>query len=451
MFYIKKLTQLIFIFICSFSFVSLIFATYESERQDIYDYKEFFDDLYPEEEADNGEYNENACGSSSYMWPVGSDEVETRNGKKFALGNPNTVNITSYFGSTEAGIHDNGHGALDIAPSADAGVVNVIAAQSGTITYVSTGCTSFEGFGSTCGGGYGNYVIIRHNDGNYTYYAHMHQNSITVSVGDNVEQGQVIGKIGSSGNSTGTHLHFEVREGEDTRDSRVDPLNYVDPENPRVSTGEDCAMPQDFIDFVSTAEGGVTDGDYYVAIDIGDGAGWTIGHGLTAGVGYAFEHFNIDPNTISVGTKLPISTVDKIYEYVLLTMRESVEEKLAANGISLNNNQVLAVTSGEYNGGQGFTNGFIESYKKNGNTYKVFDSFCGYVHSNGSVWPGLVKRRKAEWILYTSGVYLSFDTQSPDNNVECIGNFNIPESNKSNVTEMLKNTATGFNGKISYY
>ena len=132
-------------------------------------------------------------------------------------------------------------------------------------------------------------------------------------------------------------------------------------------------------------------------------------------------------------------------------MRESVEEKLAANGISLNNNQVLAVTSGEYNGGQGFTNGFIESYKKNGNTYKVFDSFCGYVHSNGSVWPGLVKRRKAEWILYTSGVYLSFDTQSPDNNVECIGNFNIPESNKSNVTEMLKNTATGFNGKISYY
>ena len=400
MFYIKKLTQLIFIFICSFSFVSLIFATYESERQDIYDYKEFFDDLYPEEEADNGEYNENACGSSSYMWPVGSDEVETRNGKKFALGNPNTVNITSYFGSTEAGIHDNGHGALDIAPSADAGVVNVIAAQSGTITYVSTGCTSFEGFGSTCGGGYGNYVIIRHNDGNYTYYAHMHQNSITVSVGDNVEQGQVIGKIGSSGNSTGTHLHFEVREGEDTRDSRVDPLNYVDPENPRVSTGEDCAMPQDFIDFVSTAEGGVTDGDYYVAIDIGDGAGWTIGHGLTAGVGYAFEHFNIDPNTISVGTKLPISTVDKIYEYVLLTMRESVEEKLAANGISLNNNQVLAVTSGEYNGGQGFTNGFIESYKKNGNTYKVFDSFCGYVHSNGSVWPGLVKRRKAEGVHF---------------------------------------------------
>ena len=135
MFNLKKITQIIFIFICSFSFVSLIFATYESERQDIYDYKEFFDDLYPEEEADNGEYNENACGSSSYMWPVGSDEVETRNGKKFALGNPNTVNITSYFGSTEAGIHDNGHGALDIAPSADAGVVNVIAAQSGTITY----------------------------------------------------------------------------------------------------------------------------------------------------------------------------------------------------------------------------------------------------------------------------------------------------------------------------
>ena len=52
MFNLKKITQIIFIFICSFSFVSLIFATYEYERQDIYDYKEFFDDLYPEEEKE---------------------------------------------------------------------------------------------------------------------------------------------------------------------------------------------------------------------------------------------------------------------------------------------------------------------------------------------------------------------------------------------------------------
>ena len=58
---------------------------------------------------------------------------------------------------------------------------------------------------------YGNYVIIQHTDGNYTLYGHLYQNSITVVAGDSVRQGQVIGKMGSSGQSTGPHLHFEVR------------------------------------------------------------------------------------------------------------------------------------------------------------------------------------------------------------------------------------------------
>lgn len=445
-----KILFVLLILFSSFSF-SCIKAEYELERDDIYDYKEFFDDLYPEEEKNNENYNSNACSSSSYIWPVGSDKTTTIDGKIFATETPNTVLITSYFGSTEAGIHDNGHGALDIAPSADAGVVNVIAAQSGTVVVANTGCVSFEGLGSSCGGGYGNYVVIQNNDGNYSYYAHMHQNSVIVKQGDKVEQGQVIGKIGSSGRSTGTHLHFEMREGQDSRENRVDPLKFVDPQNPRSSSGDDCTMPQEFINFVSNAEGGVTDGDYYVAIDIGDGAGWTIGHGLTSSVGYAFKHYNIDPNSIHVGTKLPIETVDKVYTYVLENFRKSVETKLASNGITLNNNQVLALTSGEYNGGASFTNGFIDSYKKNGNNYKVFDSFCGYVHSQNYVWPGLVKRRKAEWILYTSGFYVSFDTQSSDNNTACIGNFNIPNANKENVAEMLNQTASSFKGKITYF
>jgi LysM repeat protein len=60
-------------------------------------------------------------------------------------------------------------------------------------------------------GGYGNYVIISHPNGTQTLYAHTQKNF--VSVGDRVEQGQMIAKSGSTGNSTGPHLHFEVRNG----------------------------------------------------------------------------------------------------------------------------------------------------------------------------------------------------------------------------------------------
>ncbi len=60
---------------------------------------------------------------------------------------------------------------------------------------------------------YGEYVVIDHNDGTMTLYAHMQSGSRTVQPGDKVSQGQTIGKVGSTGNSTGNHLHFEVRIG----------------------------------------------------------------------------------------------------------------------------------------------------------------------------------------------------------------------------------------------
>ena len=58
--------------------------------------------------------------------------------------------------------------------------------------------------------GYGYMVLINHGDGYKTRYAHMVRGSITVSVGDYVDAGQTLGKVGSTGNSTGPHLHFEV-------------------------------------------------------------------------------------------------------------------------------------------------------------------------------------------------------------------------------------------------
>lgn len=58
-------------------------------------------------------------------------------------------------------------------------------------------------------GGYGNYIVIRHTNGTQTLYAHNSRNK--VSVGDTVSQGDVIGTVGSTGKSTGSHVHFEIR------------------------------------------------------------------------------------------------------------------------------------------------------------------------------------------------------------------------------------------------
>lgn len=84
------------------------------------------------------------------------------------------------------------------------------AADGGTVT--------FAGWNS---GGYGNLVIISHGNGKETYYAHM--SSVSVKAGQKVAQGAVVGKLGSTGRSTGPHLHFEIR----INGNPVNPSGYV--------------------------------------------------------------------------------------------------------------------------------------------------------------------------------------------------------------------------------
>ncbi|WP_030990505.1 M23 family metallopeptidase [Streptomyces sp. NRRL S-1813] len=74
------------------------------------------------------------------------------------------------------------------------------------------------------GGAYGNNIVIKMNDGTYTQYGHL--SSLGVSVGQHVTPGQQIGLSGSTGNTTGPHLHFEARTGADYG-SDIDPVAYL--------------------------------------------------------------------------------------------------------------------------------------------------------------------------------------------------------------------------------
>ena len=90
-----------------------------------------------------------------------------------------------------------------------------IGAPEGSPIYAATaGVVSYAG----SMGGYGNMVLVDHGGGIVTAYAH--QSAILVSVGTSVGRGQQIGRVGSTGNSTGPHLHFEVRVGGSARNPR---------------------------------------------------------------------------------------------------------------------------------------------------------------------------------------------------------------------------------------
>ena len=99
------------------------------------------------------------------------------------------------------------HSGQDIgAPSG----TRIIAADGGSVAVAAYGWN----------GGYGNYVLINHGNGRSTLYAHM--SSIAVTAGSTIKQGDTVGYVGSTGKSTGPHLHFEVRE----NGVAVDPMQY---------------------------------------------------------------------------------------------------------------------------------------------------------------------------------------------------------------------------------
>ena len=122
--------------------------------------------------------------------------------------------VSSHYGYRSASISGwSYHGGIDIVlGSGSSAGIPVVASASGTVTVANSGWR-----------GYGHTVVIDHGNGIKTRYAHMYPGSITVRAGQKVYQGQQIGRIGSTGNSTGPHLHFEVL----VNGRKVNPYPYI--------------------------------------------------------------------------------------------------------------------------------------------------------------------------------------------------------------------------------
>ncbi len=151
------------------------------------------------------EYNKANAELNALMGTGSADYV----GGYFAWPVPGFTYVSSGYGWRTLYGAANFHGGIDIAGGGIYGA-NVIASNDGTVIralYYTTG--------------YGYHVMLDHGGNNWTVYGHL--SSIAVSYGQYVHQGETVGRVGSTGNSTGPHLHFEIR----LNGERVNPLNYV--------------------------------------------------------------------------------------------------------------------------------------------------------------------------------------------------------------------------------
>lgn len=149
-----------------------------------------------------------ASGSSSSSGSQSSQTTASASGLLWPIASSHRV--TSPFGWRTHPItgRRNLHGGIDIAAPNG---TPIMASKAGVVVI------------SQYGSSYGNYVVLSHPDGTRTLYAHMSQRS--VSAGDTVSQGQTVGLVGSTGSSTGNHLHFETWTGSSSS-SRVNPMQF---------------------------------------------------------------------------------------------------------------------------------------------------------------------------------------------------------------------------------
>lgn len=189
-----------------------ILEKYETELKDMTSVEDAVSALYVKPKEVVVASNNDVETTTTATKKVSSGTVNTStkiSSNKVGLGisfiRPITGTLSSRFGSRSS-VRSSAHTGLDIAAPTGK---SISAAASGKVT--------FAGWK----GSYGNLVVITHSNGVQTYYGHC--SKLYVSAGQSVTQGQSIAAVGSTGNSTGPHLHFEIR----VNGVAYNPQNYV--------------------------------------------------------------------------------------------------------------------------------------------------------------------------------------------------------------------------------
>ena len=182
---------------------------YETELKDLVSVDEAVSKLYVEKPKVVKVASTSNRSSNTYAASGTVNVKSTTSSGKVSLGisliRPVSGTITSRFGAGSS-IRRSSHTGLDIAAPTG---TSIVAAAGGTVT--------FSGYK----GSYGNMLVISHGNGVQTYYAHC--SKLYVSAGTQVSQGQRIAAVGSTGNSTGPHLHLEIR----VNGTAYNPQNYL--------------------------------------------------------------------------------------------------------------------------------------------------------------------------------------------------------------------------------
>ena len=192
----------------------------------------------------------NAFAAYDYLFPVNNGGV-----------------IGYVYGYSES--YGSFHKGIDL--HARTGDYTIYAAYSGVVGATANSCYHVS-YGAACEhyNTFGNYIRIDQDDGNFAYYGHLKQNTLLVKPGDRVVKGQAIATMGSSGYSTGTHLHFEVRSSKSDTSSTINVnsislggvINYS-------YTGYGATEEYDYVDIAEGVYYFKNAGGKYMAVDGG--------------------------------------------------------------------------------------------------------------------------------------------------------------------------------------
>lgn len=356
-----------------------------------------------------------SLNGTGFWWPVGSIETETIDGKLYAKGEPALgksaisragMSLPVYgldtlpYGTHEKPEGENATGAaIDIGAGGQSNKYYVISIGNGTVTKIQNG--NMEDGDKTSA--VGNCVTVNYN-GLEVRYMHMYKGSIQVEVGDTVTYGQVIGKIGNSGDSTGAHLHVDMK----INGQFVDATQYIEPDNSRpvTSTGASDSLTQ----WLWNLEGGskyITSEGWIVFNPGGRDNTMNLAYGMVIAWSNGADSWypEIIPGKVTEGDIVSEEQALKIWEIKINGFGKAIDEACMKNNVTLNTNQKDALISFIYRKGTGFAGSIVSAYA-NGGEKGLWAYMKEQYDTRSEYIVGTKKRVAEEFELFINGDYV---------------------------------------------